>query len=156
MTTNPSSVLERLRDRAAKLDADDLVFFADEIADDYLEAAATIERLSAQLEQANRPAMENHMAEWQPIETAPDGELVLLYEDGAMRLAFKADDGHWEQPAVPIWRGEFGDGLSSNDLRQAYGIKGELALSDCLYEPTHWMPLPEPPVLSVLPVIGGQ
>ena len=86
------------------------------------------------------------MAEWRDIASAPEGELVLLYEDGAMRLAFKTSRG-WEQPPVPIWRSEpWGDALSTQDLR-AHGLKGELALSDCLCEPTHWMPLPEPPTV---------
>lgn len=68
---------------------------------------------------------------WQPIETAPkDGTLIDLWLDGerAPACRFWSYDGHsyWEQ---------------------AYA-----EATDCfapLYdaEPTHWMPIPEPPAL---------
>jgi len=57
------------------------------------------------------------MTEWQPIETAPrDGKRVLLYN-----WAYGAGSGHYDKG----WWQHF-----------------------CLsqhYEPTHWMPLPDPP-----------
>ncbi len=63
--------------------------------------------------------------EWQPIETAPeDGTEVLasgfLYDDPA--------NGRWIEACKFWWSGWV---LSSNDSK--------------VYNPTHWMPLPEPP-----------
>lgn len=54
--------------------------------------------------------------EWQPIETAPrDGTWILVYVNGTVTNAFFYL-GHWDD----------GDYFSR-------------------MEPTHWMPLPEPP-----------
>ena len=58
------------------------------------------------------------MSEWQPIETAPKDELLLGYADGMMRLVMW-EGGAWVQVGATIEEGWF--------------------------EPTHWMPLPEPP-----------
>lgn len=62
------------------------------------------------------------MSEWQPIETAPrDGTDVLLYLDGRM----------------PCVAGYFRDGWYSFDApEKALGF----------FAPTHWMPLPSPPL----------
>jgi hypothetical protein len=57
---------------------------------------------------------------WQPIETAPNG-LVLLY---------------W--PATKPARGHSGNSLSE---MMRVGYRGETPMR----QPTHWMPLPEPP-----------
>ena len=76
--------------------------------------------------------------EWQPIETAPKDDLVLLYDNGAMRVGFW-ENGQWTQPAIPALRDEYGDYIPPT--------KGRLVLCDCLYQPTHWMPLPEPPAI---------
>lgn len=68
------------------------------------------------------------MSEWQPIETAPrDGTLVLLWWDGDF-----APVGFWQDGWVYT-------------MTQARNLDG--AVIDILlgYEPTHWMPLPEPP-----------
>jgi hypothetical protein len=81
--------------------------------------------------------------DWQPIESAPRDGMVLLYEDGAMRLAFW-EDGQWTQPAVPVLVTEHGDRLTRREVAQRNPHE-TLALSDCLYEPTHWMPRPAPP-----------
>ena len=60
---------------------------------------------------------------WQPIETAPKDQFILLWvkEDGSRWLA-KWQGGNW------------------------YGVD-ELGLTRCssTYEPTHWHPLPRPP-----------
>ena len=57
------------------------------------------------------------MMEWKPIETAPkDESRILLYEKGSMCV------GHW-------WNNY--DGWALKVL--------------CIDNPTHWMPLPEPP-----------
>lgn len=83
------------------------------------------------------------MPDWQPIETAPKDRFIMLYEDGAMRLAFWASKG-WTQPAIPILVTEAGNRFTSYDIRSRRP-KETLILSDCLHEPTHWMPLPKPP-----------
>jgi hypothetical protein len=64
---------------------------------------------------------------WQPIETAPrDGTTVLLYFPDAGKS--QIDVGYWIE-----W--EVGDANWSNEWTDA-----EI---DC--DPSHWMPLPEPP-----------
>jgi hypothetical protein len=82
--------------------------------------------------------------EWQPIETAPkdksilawDGELVLLvwwdakfdHDDEAMRAC------DYEKT---IYRGAWTDGRVED-----WGME-----TNRHYNPTHWMPLPQPPKL---------
>lgn len=61
--------------------------------------------------------------EWQGIESAPDdGRSILGYdEDGAHRMHFHAEHNEWQ---------------------------GDFSMPDeniCVFYPTHWMPLPEPP-----------
>lgn len=59
---------------------------------------------------------------WQPIETAPDGESVLLaYKFGLGCAIGHKDDGG-------VWRGHEGTNWGNGLARF-----------------THWMPLPEPP-----------
>jgi hypothetical protein len=67
---------------------------------------------------------------WQPIETAPKDEMVLVWsEDGwaiCAELVSMSDYGGYD---------DFGEcymWVSDDDLR-------------LLFFPTHWMPLPEPP-----------
>jgi hypothetical protein len=65
---------------------------------------------------------------WQPIETAPrDGTSILVYADYKMFVA------RWieQNPYCPGWWH-----VDDNKYDQ-------FAL--CGHEPTHWMPLPEPP-----------
>jgi hypothetical protein len=66
------------------------------------------------------------MSEWQPIETCqPDGRRVLGVVDGAVRFIYWGKTSH-----VPIY---------------GWNVCDQGA-EDCeLCEPTHWMPLPEPP-----------
>lgn len=62
------------------------------------------------------------MTDWQPIETAPrDGTRVLLFR------------GEWME--------SMGIGYWSNDWMEFTMVGGE-----CFPGPTHWMPLPPPPV----------
>lgn len=65
------------------------------------------------------------MSEWQPIETAPkDGKIFLAFEPSFGRIILRfgehADDGSalWEDTLQEYWPH---------------------------YQPTHWMPLPDPP-----------
>lgn len=65
---------------------------------------------------------------WQPIETAPkDGNLMILGWAGSKSLAANVDLGRWKQAhiAADAWASIHGVFFS--------------------YQPTHWMPLPEPP-----------
>lgn len=64
------------------------------------------------------------MGEWQPIETAPkDGEILVAWPSGMVRSAHR--DKHWS--GGPCW--STSGGLYFGSL-----------------QPTHWMPLPAPPV----------
>lgn len=61
------------------------------------------------------------MSTWQPIETAPDNQRVLVFDtDYAIRIAIKEGDDWWS-----------GYDCYGNDVE--------------LYCITHWMPLPAPP-----------
>jgi hypothetical protein len=65
---------------------------------------------------------------WQPIETAPKGELVIV-ADGAMIAVAVLHLGTWH-----FWEGGIDDEENAN-------------MNSWLpnYGPTHWMPLPAPP-----------
>lgn len=74
------------------------------------------------------------MSEWQPIETAPEG-IILVY-------------GKWDGPRQPkpyesdyhvAWRDSNGDSGFLVDVTE----DGEFI--DTGFTPTHWMPLPDPP-----------
>ena len=105
--------------------------------------------------------MEHEMSEWQPIETAPkDGTPILgwcvhsadpYYLDGVNRLTIYG--GHTEGlghvidgPNIIQWGGSFDDstwdepGSWMPDWWFQYGSGFEVTAN-----PTHWMPLPEPP-----------
>ena len=64
--------------------------------------------------------------EWQPIETAPkDGTLVLVWDEdtgGAFAAQFLVEVTGWGNP---------GEWMDWHGMR--------------LLQPTHWMPLPDPP-----------
>jgi hypothetical protein len=77
------------------------------------------------------------MSEWQLIETAPkDGTLIILFPN--WRIAWwESGDEQWMYDAVSV---EFDNGrpvINENSRKGFY----------CRYakDPTHWMPLPEPP-----------
>lgn len=75
---------------------------------------------------------------WQPIETCPDDGFFLVHEDGAIRAMFRTE-GRWGATARPT--DTFGD------------LRMDLRAVECISEPTHWMPLPEPPLAT--PGNGG-
>lgn len=79
------------------------------------------------------------MGEWQPIETAPDGEMVLLSIPDANRGNWGCEVGMMlRNPEDPTGRGY---SLWSNG-----GPNGGSDLHfDAMLPPTHWMPLPAPP-----------
>lgn len=66
------------------------------------------------------------MSEWQPIETAPhDGTPVLVFSPGNVQWVGTWMPRTWQDDGAGDWEGYYG-GTSPRD-------------------PTHWMPLPEPP-----------
>ena len=72
------------------------------------------------------------MAEWQPIETAPrDGTLILVTGVNGLNTVLAAY--YWE-----------GDDYSPNPYKGWSGIVNSFG-EQRIAEPTHWMPLPEPP-----------
>lgn len=80
--------------------------------------------LRARLEKAERDAG------WQPIDTAPmDGTVILGYRSGKMREAYRVQRDDCE-----MW--VFGG--ASAAVKHLPSIK-----------PTHWMPLPNPPVAAI-------
>lgn len=87
---------------------------------------ARICALLEQLEAARRDAKEAE-ARWQPIETAPrDGTSILVFtERGVFEATF---DSYWEFAVADY--------------------HGCLCCSGGGDNPTHWMPLPEPPMES--------
>jgi hypothetical protein len=92
------------------------------------------------------------MAEWQPIETAP--------MDGTYVLALVNAPG--VTPAVAKWE-TYPEGLGSTPrsqwrIREAedFGTDDEWREDwiEARYEPTHWMPLPKPPLMTEEPHDG--
>jgi len=77
------------------------------------------------------------MSEWQPILTAPfETEVLVLRRDGAMHVARV---GGWSESRYGILSADFGDASCSF----FFPVNGDRTKDDA---PTHWMPLPEPPV----------
>lgn len=77
-----------------------------------------------------RRRLEMDMGEWRPIETAPKDRTRILAYQGKV-----PDD---ETPQIMIWIGDrWVIAWDHSDLLEVGGPNG--------YEPTHWMPLPDPP-----------
>lgn len=76
------------------------------------------------------------MSEWQPIETAPkDRRRIVAFVpdelgDHQIQIA-EFDDDYASLSSAPFWRYN-GDGFASGRYSRAH-------------QPSHWMPLPEPP-----------
>lgn len=82
------------------------------------------------------------MSFWRKIEICPEDGFFLCYENGAIRTLWR-HKCKFENPAIPILITKEGNRLVP---REVLALRGEvLELSDCVYEPTHWMPLPELP-----------
>lgn len=91
---------------------------------------------------------------WQPIETAPAGEIVLLYCPAGVDRLYASPEA-----AACYCIGFHGDGgsiyatdgwwsVESREEIWGYGseLTGPMSETECLrVNPTHWMPLPEPP-----------
>jgi hypothetical protein len=67
------------------------------------------------------------MMKWQPIDTAPFREDLLLFFRGSVQgVGYRTSDGAW---------------LPSDPVDTSY----DMAYAHFASSPTHWMPLPEPP-----------
>ena len=72
---------------------------------------------------------------WQPIETAPKNEWVLIYMPWSNTV--RQGQFNTRGPRQTGWRACFG--------ASAQTLGGTLLYRD----PTHWMPLPEPPAAAL-------
>ena len=73
---------------------------------------------------------------WQPIETAPkDGSWVLVFDPSNI------DESYEVRPVSAQWTEDMNGGKTDWHWQFAWFDGGYFG--DC--EPTHWMPLPEPP-----------
>jgi hypothetical protein len=80
------------------------------------------------------------MSDWQPIETAPkDGQMIILYPNWRI-VWWEFGDEEWMYDAVPI---EMMNGEAVISCRKEPGPLYCRYANDV--QPTHWMPLPEPP-----------
>ncbi len=68
---------------------------------------------------------------WKTIESCPQDGIFLVHEAGAMRVMFR-EGGEWKSTSVGL--NEYGDASEHIRVRET-GV----------YEPTHWMELPERP-----------
>lgn len=89
------------------------------------------------------------MMEWQPIETAPrDGSEILAYSEhggtGTMLVRHIAPCDFLTQPELDEMAPICGDTLEEADWFFADFLQGDRLAPDCY--PTHWMPLPHPPL----------
>jgi hypothetical protein len=77
------------------------------------------------------------MNEWQPIETAPkDGTAILLHNNIALGIkGKKAKECDDTNTVVGAWWGD-------NEWICYMGLVRD---PNCPFNPTHWMPLPNPP-----------
>lgn len=71
---------------------------------------------------------------WQPIDTAPKNETVVL-----VSADFNVVPAYWAGETKKCWRNWFRGVRYPNDSPDAF-------LPDPIwFEPTHWMPMPDPP-----------
>lgn len=77
------------------------------------------------------------MMEWQPIETAPrDGRDIIVVTVYA----------EIPTPFVACWSDTFCEWIIGGDCVFGLVVNGAVNIDDtCSINPTHWMPLPEPP-----------
>lgn len=79
---------------------------------------------------------------WQPIETAPVNQSVLVYIPNA--------EHYGEGIYRAIWIESNYEWLSPEQYPRHWQTTGLHCGRDCCSQlPTHWMPLPEPPRLSI-------
>jgi hypothetical protein len=80
------------------------------------------------------------IANWQPIETAPKDGTWFLMTDGKRMLV-----AHWHKyNNTPEFMAMHPNAIQGRWLSPQDHTELDIAAAD-LDEPTHWMPLPEPP-----------
>lgn len=80
------------------------------------------------------------MIKWQPIETAPkDGTKILLFQPADKQDELSIETGEWEDYAYKKW---YKVGVDMKKLRT---VNGGYWVCSYIFNPTHWMPLPDPP-----------
>lgn len=84
--------------------------------------------------------------EWLPIEDAPKDGIFLVYDGGAMRTMWR-HKGEWQHLAYAAIVSEYGDNIVGKDAERITGGR-RLKVCDCIYAPTHYMPLPAAPEKS--------
>ena len=88
------------------------------------------------------------MAEWQPIETAPrDGTSLLLWTRAGVMVGWWDEGSEDHAPDSPGhdpgWFAGSGDDAAMPGRSPEHGFHAYHYAA--LNQPTHWMPLPEPP-----------
>jgi len=102
------------------------------------------DREVARLSAKAQPQPEAQPAAWQPIETAPKRTKLLL--------AYRNQLGKWRRVQGEYWPSEE---LESDHSESGFADEGWYEATEAYeemapleHDPTHWMPLPEPPVLA--------
>lgn len=98
------------------------------------------------------------MSEWKDIDTAPkDGTHVLLYapvqEHQGKPTEPRLTYGYWDTPEHGKYLGDCGGSCRCpeyDDPHPPYWFSDDGGFTE-EHPPTHWMPLPEPPLASSKP-----
>ncbi len=101
--------------------------------------------------------MEN---QWQPIETAPkDGSIFIALIGNAIYAGYYSDGGtfcwimHRNIAGGRIYQKKIIDGVEyqkeiQSEKEPDYQANSFMFIKGFEYKPTHWMPLPKPPVIN--------
>lgn len=177
LTEPTEQVVQALRERAIGIARDIADVFATErndgdssaalfrhLADQLLAEPELVKAIAAwhaaalhQVDGAHPQAAQPEAVAWRPIETAPQDGYLMCYEDGAYRLKLR-HEGKWLDTAYAgIECAPWGDVAVGADAQRILDMRADagrykLVVRDgCCENPTHWMPLPEPPGLAAPP-----
>ena len=86
------------------------------------------------------------MTDWQPIETAPvDGTWVLITSYNTANWSDGVDRSYWQTQSAHYINGAWVIGTYADSQ---YGYMEVEYYTPYASGPTHWMPLPAPPILE--------